>query len=457
MKTVYIRKDHAKALKEYVNQRLSNSILLTEESGNVRKKVKEIIKASFPPQMEQQLNMSLNDPYMINNVKPQVCQGGAEPQIWNSVANHPQQNTFLDFLRANLYSQLGINHKRGPIEYIIGATRIMCQDLGFYSFNESQLKGGLIIKFCKLLNAIHDYKKFFIEDGHDMDINLDGMSYTEFMAKFEKKYSQWREAMFQTMNSEEPTANGGYKVVPIKDKFVGTGCMPIGKSLEFLLSLGEYTDWCICHEGTLRSMYPQYTGGGGKVYVLLRGDYKEVEMKEGPDCPLDDYGLSMICVIVGPDGLPDNVTTRWNHNNGGENPEGLRTALDVQRVTGIKYTDVFKPRTDRELDSMHMLGEDKVPSAMDQVDNKVNAGVMDAVTGGGMMEWAEPESDEYTIAGEGGNNEYFHVNERKKSLMITEEQWKRLQLIIENEGTNLKKARNLLKKKDITRNNYKKS
>ena len=116
MKTVYIRKDHAKALNEYVNQRLSNSILLTEESGNVRKKVKEIIKASFPPQMEQQLNMSLNDPYMIDNVKPQVCQGGAEPQIWNSVANHPQQNTFLDFLRANLYSQLGINHKRGLTE-----------------------------------------------------------------------------------------------------------------------------------------------------------------------------------------------------------------------------------------------------------------------------------------------------------------------------------------------------
>ena len=320
MKTVYIRKDHAKVLKEYTNQHLSNSILLTEESGNVRKKVKEIIKASFPPQAEQQLNMSLNDPFMINNIKPQVCQGGAEPQIWNSVANHPQQNTFLDFLRANLYSQLGINHKRGPIEYIIGATRIMCQDLGFYSFSESQLKGGDIIKFCKLLNAIHDFKKFFMEDGHDMDINMDGMSYNEFMSKFAEKYGQWRESMFQTMDSEEPTVKGGYKVVPIKDKFGGTGCMPIGKSLEFLLSLGEYTDWCICHENTIKSMYPQYTGGGGKVYVLLRGDYKEVEMKEGPDCPLDDYGLSMICVIVGPDGMPDNVTTRWNHNNGGENP-----------------------------------------------------------------------------------------------------------------------------------------
>ena len=434
-------------LKEYSQHRLSNSILLTEESGAVRKRVKEIIKAAFPPQAEQQLAMSLNDPFMVNNIKPQVCQGGAEPQIWNSVANHPQQNTFLDFLRANLYSQLGINHNRGPIEYIVGAARIMCQDLGFYSFSESTLRGGDIIKFCKLLNAIHDYKKFFFEDGRDMDVNMDGMSYDEFIARFKDKYESWRSAMIHDMDTEVPDVVKNYKVVPIKDKFIGTGCMPIGKSLEFLLSLGQYTDWCICHENTLKSMYPQYTGGGGKVYVLLKDGYEQVERVEGEGCPLDEYGLSMICVIVGPDGMPDNVTTRWNHNNGGENPEGLRTALDVQRATGIKYSKVFKPRSDQDLDKMHMLGEEKTPSAMDQVGNKVNAGVMDAVTGGGMMEGAEPETDEYTIGGEGGNNEYFHVNEGKKSLMITEEQWKQLQLIIENEGANSKKAMSLLKKK----------
>ena len=85
-----------------------------------------------------------------------------------------------------------------------------------------------------------------------------------------------------------------------------------------------------------------------------------------------------------------------------------------------------------------MLNEDETPSAMDQVDNKVNAGVMDAVTGGGMMEGADPETDEYTIGSEGGNNDYFHVNEGKKSMVITESQWKKLQLIIENEGTNLR-------------------
>ena len=49
---------------------------------------------------------------------------------------------------------------------------------------------------------------------------------------------------------------------------------------------------------------------------------------------------------------------------------------------------------------------------MAQVHNRVNAGIMDAVTCGGMMEGAEPESDEYVIAAEGDNNDYFHVQDK---------------------------------------------
>ena len=50
---------------------------------------------------------------------------------------------------------------------------------------------------------------------------------------------------------------------------------------------------------------------------------------------------------------------------------------------------------------------------MAQVHNRVNAGVMDGVVygGGGMMEGAEPESDKYVLASEGGNNEYFHAQD----------------------------------------------
>ena len=53
----------------------------------------------------------------------------------------------------------------------------------------------------------------------------------------------------------------------------------------------------------------------------------------------------------------------------------------------------------------------KKPSAMTQVHNRVNAGVMDAVTCGGVCEAAEPEDEEYEIGmeEEGGPSNYAHV------------------------------------------------
>lgn len=57
----------------------------------------------------------------------------------------------------------------------------------------------------------------------------------------------------------------------------------------------------------------------------------------------------------------------------------------------------------------------KVPAAQDQVKNRVNAGIMDAVACGGMCEGAEPESTEYHIGMDGDSNlGYAHVNENKE-------------------------------------------
>lgn len=54
----------------------------------------------------------------------------------------------------------------------------------------------------------------------------------------------------------------------------------------------------------------------------------------------------------------------------------------------------------------------KIPAAQDQVNKKVNAGIMDAVVCGSMCEGAEPESNEYHIGMEDNSNmEYGHVFE----------------------------------------------
>ena len=57
-----------------------------------------------------------------------------------------------------------------------------------------------------------------------------------------------------------------------------------------------------------------------------------------------------------------------------------------------------------------------VPAAQDQVNKKVNAGIMDAVTGCGVMEGAEPESDTYNLGMENDSNlEYGHVYEESEN------------------------------------------
>ena len=66
------------------------------------------------------------------------------------------------------------------------------------------------------------------------------------------------------------------------------------------------------------------------------------------------------------------------------------------------------------IDEKKRRKKSKKPSAMAQVHNRVNAGVMDGVCYGGMMEAAEPEDEEYVIGSEENapiGGEYYHVNE----------------------------------------------
>lgn len=62
--------------------------------------------------------------------------------------------------------------------------------------------------------------------------------------------------------------------------------------------------------------------------------------------------------------------------------------------------------------------ESKAKSAQDQVHNKVNAGIMDAVTCGGTMEeGAEPEAITYEI-GKEKNGDCYHINEEEIKLLV---------------------------------------
>ena len=458
-KTLVLTEQQAKMLAKFESH-MSEKGLLNEENSTIKKKVKKIIAQCVPDWLKPYLETplpALDGHGMMSQeffIKAHLNGNGEnrEQLMYTQVKDSPTENRVIDYLKRNLYSQLSVRRGRGPEKYLPGAARILCGELGYYSFSSdpSSFNGGAIIRFCKTLMLINAFPDFFL-DGEQLDSDLNGMSYPEFDRVFKPKMRAWRELEETESRGMEVKHDHGYTIIRVKDEIEPNGMATLSPESKRLFNIinQHANDWCICDPHIGSTEYSQYVGGGGAMYILIKNGFEQVrkpadiDPKKEPidNRPLDEYGLSLICIIVGPDGLPDNVTTRWNHQYGGENPDGFFTARDIQRVTGINYFSTFLPRSRDELQKMHMLELDeskKKTSAQSQVHNRVNAGVMDAVTACGTMEeGAEPESDEYTIGGEGGNNEYFHINESKEKDTSFTKYFKPLAEFMKSEGLNV--------------------
>ena len=125
-----------------------------------------------------------------------------------------------------------------------------------------------------------------------------------------------------------------------------------------------YTSWCIT---TMMDQWENYTRFGRRFYFLLKDGFENVPRPADPEAvgaPFDEYGLSMISVLVDMEGEPAYVTTRYNHEFNGENNPDLHTAEQVQNITGINFYRELKPYTREELHSMGIIPFDEVPELL---------------------------------------------------------------------------------------------
>lgn len=331
------------------------------------------------------------------------------------------QNKVIDFLRLNAFDQFSVTWNGGPLKYLPGAVRIACKDLGYYSFSEHEMRGGDICVLTKYVNLIYWMPEIMIPEGLQLDENLNGMDFNKFIRVFKPGYDKYVEMEYNKLKDEENSlTENGYEIYSIDDECYNTMFTPTALGRQELNKLAKYTDWCIC---TNMGEYAQYTQNGGKVYICAKKGFEKIKHPtntKDDHYALDDYGLSLICVIVGRDGLPDNITTRYNHNFNGENHQDLRLASQLQKILGVKYRDVFVPRSEEELANAHM-NESKSRKKI----KKVNAGIMDAITGCGMYE--NTNVDEPTCyIGKGKNDEYYHMHEDKNTKENDESTSKKL-------------------------------
>ena len=174
--------------------------------------------------------------------------------------------------------------------------------------------------------------KYVASDAHinEYDRNLNEMSAQDIIDRFAVNIEMDLENDRNKLSQKQYTGVSDYDIVRID-------------SFEQATKYYEYTyedsRWCLTY---MENMFETYTCGGiNQIYFCLRKGFENVEPIPGEGRPLDEYGLSMLSVIVNENGALVHCTSRWNHKNGGS--DNVMNTEQISNVIQMDFYSVFKP------------------------------------------------------------------------------------------------------------------
>ena len=130
-------------------------------------------------------------------------------------------------------------------------------------------------------------------DEYDWDLN--GLTYAEMLPRF------GRNAAESEKDDTEDTGHLNYEIERIEN---------FDKSRQF----SRFTDWCICNS---KEYWNRYTSRGKyTTYFLMKPGFDELSSARGENYPHDEYSLSLIGLMVGPEGDIEYCCLRRNHEGG---------------------------------------------------------------------------------------------------------------------------------------------
>ena len=220
-----------------------------------------------------------------------------------------------NFVRKDLRNEITSLRDKNIAKFTLGVARMYCDRQITDANTISDLNATL-----KLLSAhINEY-----------DRNLNGISAQELINKFAQTRCDNIDAEKNEIESLDFSQGSRYQIIPIN-------------SFEEAQKYYEYTNpdspWCLTY---MKNMFNSYTNNGvNQIYFCLREDFEDEPYEIGDNAPLDDYGLSMLSIIVNENGELAYCTTRWNHDNGGT--DSAMSAKEVSQVVGVNFYEVFEP------------------------------------------------------------------------------------------------------------------
>ena len=221
------------------------------------------------------------------------------------------------FVRIDFRGEIPVLRNKNTGKFILGAVRMWL---------DGQLRDATTIS--RLNSAL----KFVADPTHinEYDRNLNGLSAQELIDRFAPVRQAAQDKEREELDRQQYTENSAYKIIPVN-------------SFEEATKYGKYNEWCLAQPNG-EYMYNSYTSDGvNQLYVILQDGFERVPKQTGENTPYDDYGLSMMTVIVDPDGDMTQSTTRWNHENG--STDSALTPKQVSEITGRNFYQTFKPNS----------------------------------------------------------------------------------------------------------------
>lgn len=250
---------------------------------------------------------------------------------------HGQEQTYFQYYEryiANKFFRQGADRRFEP-----GVLRLLCTDAGWNPKDPNNIPNYIIItKIKKVLNYISKYSNDPTKYDNFLNNKSINVLLNELKTDLETKEKEENEKLSNMTFDSDHT----YNIVQIT-------------TFEEACKYCKYTNpdsrWCLTYS---LENYNNYTNDDTfAMYFCFRDDFETVQCKVGEECPMDDYGLSMLCVIVDTEGNLSTFTTRWNHNAKGHTVGadiGLADKYTISKIIGKPFNNVFKPYTEEEIE-----------------------------------------------------------------------------------------------------------
>ena len=218
------------------------------------------------------------------------------------------------FIRVDLRNDIPSLRDKKIGKFTLGVTRM---------YVDGELKDASII------SDINATLKLLSAHLNEYDRNLNGLSAEELIFKFKKVRDNNVKKEKQEI-SKMKFGISEYEIVKI-DSF--------NDATKYYKYTNPNSRWCLTY---MDDMYNSYTCGGiNQLYFCLKNGFEDIKPIVGEGAPLDEYGLSMLSVIVNGEGELAYCTCRWNHDNGGS--DSIMGAVEISNIVNVDFYETFKP------------------------------------------------------------------------------------------------------------------